>query len=114
MKKERLFSNDVKIDQMPGHESVHTMEAEFSMNDHVEELSKRVLNRADSLSQGDGVMIANFYGDKEGLNKKIESILKYGIKGATALRLYAKGLGKTIRPGHGNGGHSIQAAAANH
>jgi hypothetical protein len=82
MKKERLFSNDVKIDQMPGHESVHTMEAEFSMNDHVEELSKRVLNRADSLSQGDGVMIANFYGDKEGLNKKIESILKYGIKGA--------------------------------
>lgn len=75
MKKERLYSHDVKVDQMPGADSMYTSKAEYDIDAHATELADRYTNRM--LSMGTKPESVQ----REKLEKEMKAILKYGTKG---------------------------------
>jgi aminopeptidase N len=74
IKKERLFSHNVKVDQIPGPDSMHTMKAKYDRKSHAIELANRYANR---------MMSNGISPDKIQINKMIkemDAVLKQGTK----------------------------------
>ena len=85
MAKSRLYSNDVKVDQMPGPKSVHTMKAKYVEKDHIDELVNRIKRRLVSLDDGAKQYVdSNIFGTNEKkIRKNVKAILKSATKDIT-------------------------------
>jgi len=71
MDRERLFANDVKVDQMPGYDSMVEYKAEFVRRRYIDELIRRIERRVKTA--GKGSEYAKMFGTKKDINSFVKA-----------------------------------------